>query len=278
MAKKNQNPFNFDLSATLARVISIVEEAGQIAKEIYESKDYRTVSKQDGSPFTIADEMANQIIQDGLSKLDPNFPIISEESPTAPFAERSTWQHFWLVDPIDGTKEFIKGTGDFTVNVALVYESQPIMGVVCAPIYNELFFAATGQGAYQKKDDLTLIEMKPMDSNHDQLRCFVSNSAKEVHLNKIRSEIPGVKITAMGSSRKICHLAKGRADFYLRKFPTSEWDTAAAHCILAEAGGQMIDLSGKVLKYNKEKLTNPNFIAFGDPYFDWENLLKLTKE
>jgi len=258
-------------------LIKIVEQAGGCARQIYESRDFDTIHKEDGSPFTKADDAANKIIQDGLNNLNLNIPIISEESPIPPFSERSSWKYFWLIDPIDGTKEFVRGSGDFTVNVALLFNNKPILGVVFAPIYDELFFAIKGQGAFQKKDDLTLVELQPGDSNLEQLHCLVSNSANNDHIDKIKSEIPGIEITPMGSSRKLCHLAKGTADFYLRKGPTSEWDTAAAHCILSEAGGQLINLAGKTLTYNKEDLANPSFIAFGDPYFDWEHILKLTK-
>lgn len=277
MAKKNKNEAELDTNKILAELITIVEQAGQVAKDIHDSKDFQTTIKNDGSPFTKADDAANKIILDGLHKIALGIPVVSEEGPIPQFSERSTWDHFWLIDPIDGTKEFIRGSGDFTVNVALVSDGKAIMGVVFAPVHRELFFAVHGQGAFQKKDDLTLTELQPHDCSPEQLRCLVSNSASEEHLARIKKTLPGIEITPMGSSRKLCHLAKGNADFYLRRGPTSEWDTAAAHCILSEAGGQLIDLSGETLRYNKEDLANPSFIAFGDPYFDWENILNLTK-
>ena len=255
------------LTDIVNNVSSIAVEAGRAIMEIYENTtDLEIQSKADQSPLTIADQKSNEIICDGLDLLNERYPIISEENKEVPYSERCQYESYWLVDPLDGTKEFIKRNGEFTVNIALINQQKPILGVVYAPVLKELYWAVKGEGAYVKTNQgirrLKALDFSMSDSH---LKVVCSRS----HLNKsTQSFIDGLNLpdlVARGSSLKFLILADGAAHVYPRLGPTMEWDTAAAHIILEEAGGQIIDEQTKApLLYNKENLLNPHFIAYGN--------------
>ena len=250
-------------------VVSIVKDAGEIVLEIY-SKDHKNIQKKsDSSPLTEADTLANNFIISKLNSLELKFPIISEETTLPPFSTRSKWKYYWLIDPLDGTKEFINKNGEFTINVSLVSGDKSIIGVVFAPVFDTLYFSSLGNGAYKKKflgNQETKIKVKSFERSsfviansrshkNDDFNRFVSLFEKNNDINVI--------IKPMGSSLKICEVADGLVDMYPRLGPTSEWDIAAANCVLAEAGGYILDLStNQFLKYNtKESIINSSFVA-----------------
>lgn len=241
-------------------VIAIAENAGNAIMEIYQMKHAQIGLKTDQSPLTLADTAANKIIENGLKRLTPEWPILSEESTIPDYKERQGWQYYWLVDPLDGTKEFISKNGEFTVNIALIEYGQPILGVVFAPAIDQCYFASKGEGAFLKtKDQTRAIQSRKELSSPPVIAVSRSHIDKETQalLNKIQAP----QVLNMGSSLKLCLVAEGRVDCYPRLAPTMEWDTAAAHAILNEAGGCIIDTHGNPLFYNKECLINPNFIA-----------------
>ena len=255
-----------DLVGLAKNVNKIAIDAGLAILDIYNSaSDVEIVSKEDNSPLTIADKKSNAIICEGLEKLDPLFPIVSEENKEIAYEERKNFEYNWLVDPLDGTKEFIKRNGEFTVNIALIHNHQPILGVVYVPVTNELYWAVKGIGAFWVKDE----EEQPLSAasftmDDEGLGVVCSRS----HLNDDTKEfVEGLKtpnLVSKGSSLKFLILAEGKAQLYPRLAPTMEWDTGAAQIVLEEAGGKVIDHETKQpLLYNKENLRNPHFIAYG---------------
>lgn len=252
-------------SSVLTEVIRIADEAGERVLHIYES-DFSVRYKADNSPITAADEASHEVIVRGLRALSHDIPVLSEEGRDIPWEERRQWHRFWLVDPIDGTRDFTQRTGEFTVNIALVENGEPVLGVVTAPALNEAFWGAAGEGAWKR------------DRNGQVHRIRVAGpaAAKRVvasknHLNdETRAFIEALgehELVQAGSSLKFCRIAEGRADIYPRLGPTSEWDTAAAQAVLTAAGGQVKTLEGEPLRYGKENLLNPYFVAAGSWYF-----------
>jgi 3'(2'), 5'-bisphosphate nucleotidase len=256
----------------LKEVVAIAKKAGDAIMDIYNSDDLGVTLKTDNSPLTKADQAANKVIIEGLS-LVSNFPILSEESKLVDYAERSKWQTFWLVDPLDGTKEFIKHNGEFTVNIALIRNGVPILGVVYAPAIERLYFAAEGQGAYVQNGDASPISIKAADYHEQRLIVVASRSHAGSDLQSFLDQLSDHDVISMGSSLKICLVAEGRAHLYPRLGPTMEWDTAAAHAIVILAGGKLTDLAGMSLRYNKEELLNPYFVVAGNPQYPWLSCL-----
>ncbi len=249
----------------LKEVTEIAKEAGAAILEIYNQEDLGIEHKKDESPLTFADKAANEIICNGLNKLFPEIPIISEENKSVDYETRKNYSYFWLVDPLDGTKEFIKRNGEFTVNIALVKGNEVISGVVYTPVSNELYYATSGEGAFREVGGKSIqLSVNKFDIKDKGLGVVCSRS----HLNDAtQSFVEGLNspnLIAKGSSLKFLILAAGGADIYPRLAPTMEWDTAAAQIILEEAGGRVLNNeSGEKLKYNKEVLLNPHFIAYG---------------
>jgi 3'(2'), 5'-bisphosphate nucleotidase len=208
----------------------------------------------DHSPLTQADLVSHRILKSGLSRLAPQLPVLSEESAEVPFDERKCWRHFWMIDPLDGTKEFLRRTGEFTVNIALIENDRPVLGVVYAPVIDKLYFAARGNGSYRMDGKVTT-PIK-IAAKTERTRFVVSRD----HASEL-DQTKGCEVVVMGSSLKFCLIAEGSADVYPRHGATMEWDTAAAQCILEEAGGSVTDLEGNVLKYNKQVLLNSGFVA-----------------
>lgn len=235
--------------------------------------------KADDSPLTAADRAAHQLICARLRDLTPEIPILSEESEPEEIAERRSWPRFWLVDPLDGTKEFIKQTGEFTVNIALIEEGRPRLGVIYAPATGLTYMAEKDAGAFKQVGDEPpqAIHVRPSPLNvqqpgthnpepatHRPLTIVASRDHAGPLVARLFERYPQAETKSMGSSLKFCLVAEGKADIYLRDLPTMEWDTAAAQCILETAGGEVRALGGGPLTYNKEDLKNPSVLAVGD--------------
>lgn len=257
----------------LTPAIEIAIEAGRAIMEIYEG-DFNVEQKDDETPLTAADTAAHHIIDTQLAALVPDIPVLSEESAQIPFAQRQTWQRYWLVDPLDGTREFVKRNGEFTVNIALISGQIPILGIVYAPALGVYYYACRGQGAW-KRDIVSQpqqLEARPWEGGHAIIAG--SRSHRGDSLEQFLQNLGDYELIPMGSALKTCLVAEGKADIYPRLGPTSEWDTAAAQCILEEAGGRLTDTGMQPLRYNtKDSLLNPHFFACGDPNFNWAKFL-----
>ena len=253
----------------LLSVVGLAREAGQAILTLYSEVNQAVEYKRDDSPLCQADLASHHVILDGLTRLRPEWPVLSEESEEIPFDRRSSWRYFWMVDPLDGTKEFLHRNGEFTVNIALMDGSVPILGVVYAPALDTMYFAAKGAGAW-KSDGKTTLRIRAASPAKSAPRVMVSRShqvGEEVEevLKRLTGDSGGCEFIPMGSSLKFCLLAEGAADIYPRTGPTMEWDTAAAHCILEEAGGSVVALDGNAMLYNKRNLLNPGFVARACP-------------
>jgi len=248
----------------------IARAAGAAILEVYHS-DFAVQTKDDASPLTAADLAAQQVILAGLSHLDPCLPILSEEATALDWSERQHWSRYWLVDPLDGTREFIKRNGEFTVNIALIDQGRSVLGAVLAPVTGELYLAKHGRGAWLQEQPGG--EWQRLQSRALAQPATVAGSRSHggTHGGLLEQLIGNdYEMLPLGSSLKFCLIARGAADVYLRMGLTSEWDTAAAQCVLDEAGGAVLDLCGKPFRYNRgESLLNPEFIAIGDSTIDW---------
>lgn len=254
-------------------VVAIARAAGEKILEIYNC-DFSIEHKEDKSPLTEADVAAHHAIVDGLSALTSELPVLSEESAALPFAERAQWFRYWLVDPLDGTREFVKRNGEFTVNIALIEDHAPVLGVILVPVTGLCYHAARGGGAFRAGAGgaAAAIHVRPLDTSHVIIAGSRSHAGGT--LEGFLRAVGSHELISMGSSLKSCLVAEGRADVYPRLGPTSEWDTAAAHCIVEEAGGRVCDTAMRPLRYNtKESLLNPDFFVSGDPQHDWSRYL-----
>ena len=262
----------------LNQVITIAKEAGVAIMQVY-ATDFNVEKKDDNSPLTQADLAAHHVIVNALAKLTPHIPVLSEESEAIDYDIRKEWQQYWLIDPLDGTREFVKRNGEFTVNIALIDRQQSVLGVVYAPVTEALYFASLGQGAYKqlKQNAAIRIHSKTLDIKQPIVAGSRSHTDGRM-LNFMRNleNNLGVKaeLIRMGSSLKICLVAEGVADVYPRLGATSEWDTAAAHCVLSEAGGDIVDEAGLTLCYNsKRSLLNPFFFAKTAGTINWASFM-----
>ena len=267
----------------LKTVNEIAIAAGNEILDVYNSDQAIAVStKLDDSPLTDADRRAHILIVDRLSNLTPDIPLLSEESNAIDYGLRKSWQRYWLIDPLDGTKEFINRNGEFTVNIALIENGQSVAGVVHVPVTGISYFGGIGLKAWKQNSNhpdggVKQISSRPMEENPG-VRIVASRRHLGEQLNalvgKIENHFGKATLLNMGSSLKMCLLAEGSADIYPRMAPTSEWDTAAAHGILSAAGGEIVDLQFRPLKYNsKPELLNPFFIALADRAYPWQQLL-----
>ena len=251
----------------------IAKEAGEAILKYYRS-EYEVFRKDDKSPVTSADLAANEIIQQGLKKLSPQLPILSEESELYDYSERKHWGPFWLVDPLDGTKEFINDRPDFTVNIALIEQQKPILGVIYLPASNLLYYAARGLGSHKKTGQAAAQPIHAAITSNQPMRICGGRANQSEKLIRFIESLNGEKMIRRGSSLKSCLVAEGSIDLYPRFGPTWEWDTAAAQSIVEEAGGYLTNLQLEPLHYNKESLLNPGFLVFADKMIDWKNLLE----
>lgn len=262
-----------DLEKLCHSCVEIAESAGEIILDIYHG-DFDIQSKQDNTPLTTADMAAHFHIVKALEKLTPNLPILSEEAADIPFNVRKTWQTYWLVDPLDGTREFIKGNDEFSVNIALIHQHKSILGVISAPVGKQTYFAFIGYGAFKQTPTTPAKEIFCRKADSNNLLIAGSRSHHSDKFKLFLSNLGSPEVISMGSSLKSCLVAEGSADIYPRLGLTSEWDTAAAHCIVEEAGGQITKTNMQPLLYNtKESLLNPDFFVFGLSDLNWNDFL-----
>jgi 3'(2'), 5'-bisphosphate nucleotidase len=269
----------------LETIVSIAKEAGDAIMKIY-NRDFQIDYKDDESPLTEADTRSNEIICAALTKAYPEIPLLSEENKEVPYKERKGWEYFWLIDPIDGTKEFIKKNGEFTVNIALIHKETPVLGVVYAPALEDMYYAAKGKGAFKAivndefwmlngKENLQNAKRLPLQHNNDPentltivaSKSHMSDETKDF-IDHLTFNIQHPTFISKGSSLKLVMVAEGTADIYPRLAPTMEWDTAAADAIVREAGKMTYQytsesgiLNPEPLTYNKDSLLNPWFIV-----------------
>ncbi len=261
----------------LEKAILAAVEAGRVIHKIYvESEDFGVITKADDSPLTIADKAGHDVIVEQLKDL--GIPMLSEEGESIGWETRKEWSTFWCIDPLDGTKEFINRNGEFTVNIALIQDGQPIMGVVYLPVTKELYYGSKENGAFKKliaKEGDELLALKDAEKLPNMETKIFTIIASKSHLSPETKDIidackeryQDVEIISCGSSKKLCLLAEGRVNLYPRIAPTMEWDTAAAHAVVTAAGREIVDFDSKEeLRYNKENLLNPYFMAFDSKF------------
>lgn len=266
------------LNAADVEVSGVIDIAHRAADEILKiyNTSFRIESKDDDSPLTAADLAAHEAIIQGLKRLTPKIPILSEESADIPFETRQAWTRYWLVDPLDGTREFIKRNGEFTINIALIENHKAVLGVVQVPVTGTCYYAALDQGAYRHTPGREPVRLHTRTTKAGQ---FVVAGSRSHATKKQKAFFAGLgentEIISAGSSLKFCLIAEGGVDIYARFGPTSEWDTAAAQCVVDEAGGMVTDLQLRPLEYNqKDSLINPEFLVIADPSFDWKPYLE----
>jgi 3'(2'), 5'-bisphosphate nucleotidase len=262
----------------LSQLLYLALDAGKAIMEVYETA-FSVELKDDRSPLTLADKRSNEILCNGLSKIG-GFPIMSEETKQLPYEERKAWKTFWLVDPLDGTKEFIKRNGEFTVNVALINNNEPVFGIIYVPVTKQFYFAIKGEGAYTftyagsdkipgtYDEIITMCKRLPVEhSPAGEFNIVASRShmspETEAYINEQKTKHSVVNIVSAGSSLKFCLVAEGKADTYPRFGPTMEWDTGAGHIITTETGKKLVRCDTmEPLTYNKENLLNPYFLVY----------------
>lgn len=253
-------------------VIAITRDAAAAILRIYDS-EFAVEHKDDKSPLTAADLAAHHCIVDGLARLTPDIPVLSEESAAVPTVQRRQWSRLWLVDPLDGTREFVKRNGEFTVNIALIEDGVAVFGVVQAPVTGALWHGGARLGAFRRdgnRDTALQVRAPAMAP----LRVAVSRSHRDARTEAFMGRMGDVEAIGLGSSLKFCTLAEGGMDIYPRFGPTSEWDTAAGQCVLEGAGGAVLDPRGRPLRYNqRDTLLNGDFVALGDQALPWREWL-----
>lgn len=251
---------HISLEALIAQIIPIAQAAGDAIMAIYAHGSTQIQHKADASPVTAADLAAHQVLAAGLAHLLPECPVVSEED-AGSLAHRCGQGMFWLIDPLDGTQEFIARNGDFTVNIALIENGRSILGVVYAPATDALYWGGSGLGAFRRIDGKTVAITVATDTADQCCRVVASRSHLNQTTQSLIDRLGAVNLIQAGSSLKFCRIAEGAADLYPRLAPTCEWDTAAAQAVLEGAGGAVLDLQGKPLRYGKPDVINPSFIA-----------------
>ena len=254
-------------------VVALAKEAGDRILEVY-ATDFDVQSKDDDSPLTQADLASHRAIMAGLAALTPTMPVISEEEGLPDFDVRSQWPRYWLIDPLDGTKEFVNRNGEFTVNIALIDGHRPVFGVVHVPVQNKTYVGCAGYGADVREQDNAPRKIVVNAAAATPVRVVGSRSHRGASLDAFLDAVGDFDLIPMGSSLKFCVVAEGGADVYPRLGPTSEWDTAAAQAVVEQAGGSVLELDGKPLSYNrKANILNPWFMVVGAADRDWLALL-----
>jgi 3'(2'), 5'-bisphosphate nucleotidase len=248
--------------------------AGEAIMTVY-GRDFDVTTKDDRSPLTQADIASHELIDRRLASLTPRVPRLSEEANAIPFDTRRQWEEYWLIDPLDGTKEFVNRNGEFTVNIALVRRHEPVLGVVHVPVSGSTYIGRVGEGAWRRDTSGREQPIRTRVPPADPLVVVGSRSHQNPRLVEHLEKMGPHSLISMGSSLKFCIVAEGQADFYPRLGPTSEWDTAAAHAVVAAAGGAIFTLDGEPLRYNrKDSILNPEFIVTGDPSLNWRDHFK----
>ncbi|VAX21880.1 3'(2'),5'-bisphosphate nucleotidase [hydrothermal vent metagenome] len=257
----------------ISHVIKIAGEAGAAIMDVYHSEDLGATVKDDNSPLTRADLASNEIIVNGLAGIYEGVPIMTEEAKADPYEIRKGWGEYWCIDPLDGTKEFVKRRDEFTVNIALMENGHPKLGVVHAPVTKDTYWAMKGVGAFKETGDGEKKKIKVADYRAEKLKVIASRSHGSRELEDFIERLGSCERLSFGSSLKFCKVAEGSAHIYPRFGPTMEWDTAAAQIVVEEAGGHVTDFNGRQLRYNKEDLHNPYFMVTGNPPYPWRELL-----
>ncbi|MEJ2395096.1 MAG: 3'(2'),5'-bisphosphate nucleotidase CysQ [Candidatus Thiodiazotropha sp.] len=261
------------LPLPLDDLLQLAREAGDAILAIYNT-DFEVEHKQDNSPLTEADLASHNTIVNALEQLTPEIPVLSEESAKIPFETRRSWSRYWLIDPLDGTREFVKRNGEFTVNIALIEDHCPTFGVVYAPVLDRLYYGIVGEGAWLKSGDQAAAPIQVVAQRRQPTKVAGSRSHAGDSLLRFLDKLGDHELVSMGSSLKLCLVAEGKADIYPRLGPTSEWDTAAAQAVVEAAGGRVTTLDLQPLAYNtKDSLLNPQFLVFGDLSEDWSAYL-----
>jgi 3'(2'), 5'-bisphosphate nucleotidase len=259
--------------ALMAQVVRLAQRAGDAILSVY-SEQFEVTHKTDESPLTEADLRSHDILLQGLRALTPDVPVLSEEDSDIAFEQRRHWKRYWLVDPLDGTKEFVSRNGEFTVNVALIEDHVPVLGVVHVPVTGTTYTGQAGVGAFRLVDGEQAEQLHVRTPAATPLRIVGSRSHRGDSLDRFLPRLEPYEMVAVGSSLKFCLVAEGSADFYPRLGPTSEWDTAAAQAVVESAGGVVVTTDGERLRYNtKPELLNPHFLVFGDRGRDWVRIL-----
>jgi 3'(2'), 5'-bisphosphate nucleotidase len=250
----------------------LASQAGEQIMRFYE-RGATVTWKKDASPLTVADSASHDYLMKALRSLTPDVPVISEESDQLAGGSGPDNGLFWLVDPLDGTKEFIKGTNEFTVNVALIERGQPVLGAVHAPALDLTYYASRNGGSWRQNGDERPTRISTRRADATQLAVVASKDHAGPLVSAMLSRLGTSQLKSMGSSLKFCLVAEGKADLYLRDLPTMEWDTAAAQCVVEMAGGGVYSLDGKPLSYGKSGLKNPTIMTVGDRQYDWRRLI-----
>lgn len=254
-------------------LVELAGKAGDRILEVY-STEFDVESKEDESPLTLADLAAHNTLVAGLSELAPDIPILSEEGGMPPFEVRKEWHRYWLIDPLDGTREFVNRNGEFTVNIALIVQHEPVLGIVRVPVKDVTYVGCEGHGADRRHRDEKPVRIHVAKTPSHPARIVGSRSHRGDSLNAFLASVGDYELVPMGSSLKFCVVADGDADVYPRLGPTSEWDTAAAQAVVEQAGGSVVTIEGERLAYNtKDDILNPWFVVIGASDRDWLALL-----
>ena len=262
-----------DVKTLIEPVVVMARRAGDAILEVYAS-DFTVQNKDDESPLTLADLASHRCLVEELESLTPDIPIISEESGLPEFATRSSWSRYWLIDPLDGTKEFVNRNDEFTVNVALIVDHRPALGVVHVPVRNRTYVGCEGVGSEVRDGDASPRTISVAEAGRSPVRVVGSRSHRGKSLDAFLDKLGDYDMVPMGSSLKFCVVAEGGADVYPRLGPTSEWDTAAAQAVVEQAGGAVLELDGSPLSYNtKEEILNRHFVVIGPHDRDWLALI-----
>jgi 3'(2'), 5'-bisphosphate nucleotidase len=261
------------LPVSSAELLDLAHQAGEAILEVY-ATGFTITDKPDNSPVTEADLAAHRLIVSTLERMTPQIPVLSEEAAEIPFETRRNWRRYWLIDPLDGTKEFIKGNGEFTVNIALIEDHAPSFGIIYAPVLDRFYFGGPGQGAWRRDGDGDPLPIQVRSRQRQPPVIAGSRSHASGLLAVFLNNLGAYELISMGSSLKSCLVAEGAADLYVRLGPTSEWDTGAAQAIVEAAGGRITDTQMRPLRYNTSaSLLNPHFFVSGDRDAEWSEYL-----
>jgi len=256
------------------QLIDLAQRAGSAIMQVY-GTDFAVQEKADHSPLTEADMAAHRLIVNELERRTPDIPVLSEESASIPFETRRQWQRYWLIDPLDGTREFVKRNGEFSVNIALITDHRPVLGVIHAPVTDRTYYGQPGRGAFKREREGGTTPIQVQSRHRSPIQVAGSRSHASHSLKRFLYNLGPHRIIHLGSALKSCLVAEGTADIYPRLGPTSEWDTAAAQAIVEAAGGRITSTDMTPLRYNtKASLLNPPFFVFGDNSVDWSTYLE----